>query len=146
MFDLLGASDDASLSASELVSTIGNNITDLASSAASSVGEAIPTLAHGALRHLLQFEDDSGSNSSSGAGPENTHHSGNPPWLVAIVVLIPLAAVGLCVYCCCVKKSTPYKHDYKSGTNNPLTAFTQANINENREATNRAIKHGNAIW
>lgn len=99
MFGILGDTADPSPDAiaSDIISTIGGNITDLATSAASAVEEVIPNLAHGALRHLLQIEDgsDTGSGSDSSGGGLTPGQKG----AIAAVVIIIGVCCGLVAWC-----------------------------------------------
>jgi len=107
MFGLLGDADASSDSAtSDIISTIGNNITDTLSQAASSASEFFPNLVHGSLR-ALQYNDDyygsaSGSGSGGGSATDNSDGgeltAGEIGAIVALVIIVGCCA-GLISWC-----------------------------------------------
>ena len=122
MFGLLGDGADASSdsSASDIISTIGHNITDTLSQAASSASEFFPELVHGSLRALQA----AGSGSGTGEGDDGGH--GAPGWAVALAIIIPIGVFATCIWWCCCKKDSAknFKYDFK--VTNPLAQKTDS--------------------
>ncbi len=139
MFGLLGDADASTDSAaSDIISTIGSNITDAVSQAASSASEFFPDLVHGSLRGLQTAGSGSGSGHEAGGGGHT------PAWIPAIAII---GFIGLCALGCWAKKKCKlkcdcdcldYKHNYT--TENPL--FTRVDTWGN---TYKADAHGNRV-